>query len=78
MLGARCGESRSPALSPGSKEPRRETGPAAMGHPPWGSSMDVMYVTYAGRARRGWLCKNHSLNSAPYVCISRCARSAAA
>ena len=37
-----CGESRSPVLSPGSKEPRRETGPAAMGHPahpPWGSSM---------------------------------------
>ena len=39
VLGARCGESRSPVLSPGSKEPRRETGPAAMGHPPWGSSM---------------------------------------
>ena len=35
----RCGESRSPVLhvSPGSKEPRRETGPAAMGHPLWGS-----------------------------------------
>ena len=39
VLGARCGESRSPVLSPGSKEPRRVTGPAAMGHPPWGSSM---------------------------------------
>ena len=38
VLGARCGESRSPVLSPGSKEPRRETGPAAMGHPPWGMS----------------------------------------
>ena len=37
VLGARCGESSSPVLSPGSKEPRRETGPAAMGHPPWGS-----------------------------------------
>ena len=24
---------------PGLKEPRRETGPAAMGRPPWGSSM---------------------------------------
>ena len=35
VLGARCGESRSPVLSPGSKEPRRETGPAAMGHPSW-------------------------------------------
>ena len=34
VLGARCGESRSPVLSP-AKEPRRETGPAAMGHPPW-------------------------------------------
>ena len=33
VLGARCGESRSPVLSPGSKEPRRETGPTAMGHP---------------------------------------------
>ena len=29
----RCGESRSPVSSPGSKEPRHETGPAAMGHP---------------------------------------------
>ena len=37
MLGV--GESRSPVFSPGSKEPRREAGPAAMGHPPWGSSM---------------------------------------
>ena len=27
-----------PVLSPGSKEPRREAGPAAIGHPPWGSS----------------------------------------
>ena len=33
------GESRSPVFSPGSTEPRREAGPAAMGHPPWGSSM---------------------------------------
>ena len=35
----RCGESRSPVLSPGSKEPKRETGPAAVGHPSQGSSM---------------------------------------
>ena len=31
VLGARCGESRSPVLSPSSKEPGREAGPAAMG-----------------------------------------------
>ena len=45
VLGARCGESRSPVLSPGSTEPRHEAGAAAMGHPPWGSSMDFTLST---------------------------------
>ena len=40
VLGVRCGESRSPVLSPGSKERRRETGPAAMGHPPWTEAVE--------------------------------------
>ena len=39
------GESRSPVFSPGSMEPRREAGPAAMGHPPWGSSMGFTLST---------------------------------
>ena len=43
MLGV--GESRSPVFSPGSMEPRREAGPAAMGHPPWGSSMGFTLST---------------------------------
>ena len=35
-----------PVFSPGSKEPRREAGPAAMGHPPWGSSITLSsYLT---------------------------------
>ena len=33
------------ALDPGSKQPRRETGPAAMGHPLWGSSMGFTWST---------------------------------
>ena len=37
--------------TPGSKEPRRETGPAAMGHPPWGSSPGVRKLENG--ARRG-------------------------
>ena len=44
VLGARFGESRSPVLSLGSKGPRRETVPAAMGHPSWGSSMGFTYI----------------------------------
>ena len=43
MLGV--GESRSPVFSAGSMEPRREAGPAAMGHPPWGSSMGFTLST---------------------------------
>ena len=48
---ATCGESRSPVLSPGSKEPRRETGPAAMGRPPWG--MNCTELALCCRAARG-------------------------
>ena len=34
---ASVGEGHGPVLSPGSVEPEREAGPAAMGHPSWGS-----------------------------------------
>ena len=40
------GESRSPDLSPGSKEPTRETGPAAMATPRGKPACALCSVTY--------------------------------
>ena len=48
---ARSGQSRSPVLSPGSNEPRRETGFVAMGHPP-GRKQHGLYVVDVGDGER--------------------------
>ena len=48
---ASAGEGRSPVLSPGSVEPEREAGPAAMGHPSWGSRHGLYDVDVGGGER---------------------------
>ena len=49
---ASAGEGRGPVLSPGSVEPRREAGPAAMGHPSWGSKHGLHVVVVGEGERR--------------------------
>ena len=46
------GEGRGLVLSPGSVEPRRETGPAAMGHPSRGSKHGLYDVDVGEGGRR--------------------------
>ena len=55
MLGAR--RARAAALfCPPVKEPGREAGPAAMGHPPWGSEHGLYVVDVdAGAPRDAWI-----------------------
>ena len=59
------GESRSPVFSPGSMEPRREAGPAAMGHPPWGSSMGFTLSTSEMGSTGGASARVHSIGPRP-------------
>ena len=57
MLGPRCAESRSPVLSPGSKEPRRETGPR-----PWVTPCGALRISVDGPAAMG-----HPLRGFAYI-----------